>query len=96
MQAEQTITLREKQAAATRDQILDQAYALLVNDPDQPFSHEAIAARAGVGARTVYRYFPAQSDLYEAPSEKNRNLRQDLCLQGWKDRPSLLPGMLWA
>ena len=66
MQAEQTITLREKHAAATRDQILDQAYALLVNDPDQPFSHEAIAARAGVGARTVYRYFPAQSDLYEA------------------------------
>ena len=66
MKLEQTITLREKQAAATRDQILDQAYALLVNDPDQPFSHEAIAARAGVGARTVYRYFPAQSDLYEA------------------------------
>jgi AcrR family transcriptional regulator len=66
MKAEQTVTLREKQAAATREQILDQAYGLLVHDPDQPFSHEAIAARAGVGARTVYRYFPAQSDLYEA------------------------------
>ena len=66
MIAQQTVTLRKKQAATTRDQILDQAYELLVDHADQPFSHEAIAARAGVGARTVYRYFPAQSDLYEA------------------------------
>jgi AcrR family transcriptional regulator len=65
MKAEKRVTLREKHAALTRDQILDKAYELLVNYPDQPFSHEAIAARAGVGARTVYRYFPAQSDLYE-------------------------------
>lgn len=36
-----------------------------MNHPDQPFSHEAIAENAGVGARTVYRYFPSQSDLYE-------------------------------
>lgn len=66
MKSARPITLREKQAAATRDEIASQAYELLVNHPDQPFSHEAIAARAGVGARTVYRYFPAQSDLYEA------------------------------
>jgi AcrR family transcriptional regulator len=59
------VTLRDKRAATTREHILDQAYELLVNYPDEPFSHEAIAARAGVGARTVYRYFPAQSDLYE-------------------------------
>ena len=65
MKAEKRVTLREKHAALTRDQILDEAYELLANHPDQPFSHEAIAARAGVGARTVYRYFPAQSDLYE-------------------------------
>jgi AcrR family transcriptional regulator len=59
------MTLREKRAAATRDHILDKAYEVLVNQPDQPFSHEAVAACAGVGARTVYRYFPAQADLYE-------------------------------
>ena len=58
-------TLREKRAAAARDHILDAAYDLLVNHADQPFSHEAIAMRAGVGARTVYRYFPSQSDLYQ-------------------------------
>ena len=34
--------------------------------PDRPFSHEAVAKAAGVGARTVYRYFPAQADLFEA------------------------------
>lgn len=60
------VTLRQKQAAATRDHILGAAFELLVEHPDRPFSHEAVAEAAGVGARTVYRYFPAQSDLYEA------------------------------
>jgi AcrR family transcriptional regulator len=65
MKAEKAVTLRQKHSAMTRDHILNEAYEFLVNHPDEPFSHEAIAARAGVGARTVYRYFPAQSDLYE-------------------------------
>jgi len=59
-------TLREKRAAATRDHILGAALELLVEHPDQPFSHETVAKKARMGARTVYRYFPAQSDLYEA------------------------------
>jgi len=59
-------TLREKQATATRNHLLDAAFELLVEHPDQPFSHEAVAKAAGVGARTVYRYFPAQADLFEA------------------------------
>jgi len=57
--------LRQKHAATTRDHLTDAAYELLLHT-HQPFSHEAVAARAGVGARTVYRYFPAQADLYEA------------------------------
>jgi AcrR family transcriptional regulator len=61
-----TATLREKQATATRDHIVGAAFELLVEHPDHPFSHEAVAEAAGVGARTVYRYFPAQADLYEA------------------------------
>jgi AcrR family transcriptional regulator len=59
-------TLREKQTSATREHILDHAFTLLVEHPDRPFSHEAVAKRARVGARTVYRYFPAQPDLFEA------------------------------
>lgn len=65
MATQATASLRDKQTAATREHILDAAYDLLVHHPDRPFSHEAIAKRAGVGARTVYRYFPAQTDLYE-------------------------------
>ena len=58
--------LREKQTEATRGHILGAALALLVEHRERPFSHEAVAEASGVGARTVYRYFPAQSDLYEA------------------------------
>jgi AcrR family transcriptional regulator len=50
-------TLREKRVAAAREHIRDEAYQLLVNHADEPFSHEAVAAGAGVGVRTVYRYF---------------------------------------
>lgn len=59
-------SLREKKATATREHILNAAFELLVEHPDRPFSHEAVAKAAGVGARTVYRYFPAQADLFEA------------------------------
>ena len=58
-------SLREKHAEATREHILGKAYELLVEHPEQPFSHEAVAKMAEVGARTVYRYFPSQADLYE-------------------------------
>ena len=59
-------SLKAKRATATRDHILGAAFELLVDHPERPFSHEAVAKTAGVGARTVYRYFPAQSDLFEA------------------------------
>jgi AcrR family transcriptional regulator len=62
----ETGTLQEKRTAATREHLLDAAFERLVEHPDEPFSHEAVAKAAGVGARTVYRYFPAQSDLFEA------------------------------
>jgi AcrR family transcriptional regulator len=65
MKAAKPTALRQKHSATTREHIASEAYALLVEYPDQPFSHEAVAARAGVGARTVYRYFPTQADLYE-------------------------------
>ena len=59
-------TLGEKRATATRDHIVGAAFELLVERPEFPFSHEAVAKAASVGARTVYRYFPAQADLFEA------------------------------
>ncbi len=59
-------SLQKKRATVTRDHILAAAYSLLVEHPERPFAHEAVAREAGVGARTVYRYFPAQADLFEA------------------------------
>jgi AcrR family transcriptional regulator len=58
-------SLRDRQAAATREEILDVAMNMLTTRPDI-FSHEAIAAAAGMGARTIYRYFPDQAELYQA------------------------------
>lgn len=59
-------TLREKQVQATRDLILRVAMSMMRDRSDQPFSHEAIAEGAGVGARTVYRHFPSRADLLQA------------------------------
>src|SRR6185503_7615404 len=59
-------------AAATREQILDVAFEMLTRHPNDPFSHEAIAEKAGMGARTVYRYFPGRAELLQALWERLR------------------------
>lgn len=56
----------DRHRAATRGTILDAAMAMLRDEPAEPFSHEAIAARTGLAARTVYRHFPARADLVGA------------------------------
>lgn len=48
---------------ATRQAILDALLAQLRESPTAPFSHETVAVRARVSARTVYRHFPTRSDL---------------------------------
>ena len=53
----------DRQRAATRQAIVDAALRLLREEPATPFSHEAVAERARVAARTVYRHFPARADL---------------------------------
>ena len=55
-----------RQKVATREIILDAAVALLEEHPGATFSHEAIAERTGIAARTVYRHFPTRSDLTSA------------------------------
>jgi AcrR family transcriptional regulator len=59
-------SLRERQMAATREEILDVAMEMLSAGADGGFSHEAIAAVAGMGARTVYRHFPDRAQLMQA------------------------------
>jgi AcrR family transcriptional regulator len=57
---------RKQHAAATRAVIVRTARILLAARHPSAFSHEAVAAKAGIAARTVYRYFPTQADLVSA------------------------------
>ena len=52
---------------------MDVALELLMNHPHEPFSHEAIAKRANMAVRTVYRHFPHRSDLLQALWERVRD-----------------------
>jgi len=56
--------LREAQAATTRARILD-AMTAVIEAGDDP-TYAAIAERAGVRERTVYRHFRTRDDLYAA------------------------------
>jgi AcrR family transcriptional regulator len=63
----------ERQRAATRQAILDAAFRMLREEPTMPFSHETVAERAGVAARTIYRHFPTRADLTLALWERLRD-----------------------
>jgi AcrR family transcriptional regulator len=51
--------------AETAERILAAAFEQLRDAPEAPFSHEIVAERAGISARTVYRHFPTQADLVQ-------------------------------
>ena len=58
----ETRTTRKEEARA---RILDAFIALLIEGADD-LSHDAVADRAEVGRRTVYRYFPDRAALMDA------------------------------
>ncbi len=53
----------DRQREATRNAILDSATRMLREEPASTISHEAIADRSGIAARTVYRHFPTRGHL---------------------------------
>lgn len=59
-------TLREEQAKATRQRIVDALVEQATELGRSDFSIAAVAARAGVAERTVYRYFPTREALLDA------------------------------
>lgn len=63
----------ERHRAATRQAILDASFEQLRERSAEPFSHETVAIRANVSARTVYRYFPTRNDLTAALWSKLRD-----------------------
>jgi AcrR family transcriptional regulator len=61
--------LRRRQAEQTRERILTAGSELVHRFPSWDWgdlTFRAVAERAGVGERTVYRYFPTQRDLHDA------------------------------
>lgn len=69
-------TLRERQKAATRDQIVDAAIDMIAAGEFDRATHDGLAERVGASRRTVYRYFPSRDALIEAVWERvNQNPR---------------------
>lgn len=55
--------LRDEYAAQTRQRIIEAFIALLEESEDGSISTSALAKKAGVSLRTVYRYFPSRDNL---------------------------------
>lgn len=64
---------RDRKKDEVRNRILD-AWIDLMVDGGADLNHDAIAARAGIGRRTVYRYFPDREQLMEAAWTRVREL----------------------
>jgi AcrR family transcriptional regulator len=60
--------LRERNRTATRRRILEAVHGLLVEEHPAALSMPVVAERAGVGVRTLYRYFPSKEALLDAAS----------------------------
>jgi len=65
--------LRQQQMEETRQRIVEAALALISEKPQDAFSHEEIARRAGIALRTVYRHFPSRGDLLDAVWQTSDN-----------------------
>lgn len=73
MKHERVLSPSQRQRAATHQAILDAAFHMLREEPTTPFSHETVAERAGISARTIYRHFPTRGDLTLALWERLRD-----------------------
>jgi AcrR family transcriptional regulator len=65
-QPSQRPSLSERHADQTRQWLVAAAVELMEADPDAPLVNLAIAQRAGVSERTVYRYFVTRDSLLDA------------------------------
>jgi AcrR family transcriptional regulator len=63
MTSQQLRSAHDRQRESTRKAILDSAMTMLREEPTSTISHEAIADRSGIAARTVYRHFPTRGHL---------------------------------
>lgn len=90
--------LRRRRAEVSRQAIRDAVAALLLEDHPANLSVPAVAARAGVSVRTVYRYFPTKQDLLDDVAEVEQR-RADAMVDGRQDmfeRPDQYLRALWS
>lgn len=66
MNVSEPSSLREQHKRATRERIVLAVAELVANAHPASISVPAVAARAGVGVATVYRYFPTKEALLDA------------------------------
>jgi AcrR family transcriptional regulator len=81
---------RRQRSEASRDRIV-QALMELVIEGDTSPSAEAVAARAGVGLRTVFRHFENMEALYQQlyglmVAELRPTIERPFAAQDWKQR----------
>jgi AcrR family transcriptional regulator len=62
-------SLQDEHIAVTRKRILDAVVELIVEEHPAALSIPAVAARAGVSVRTIYRHFPNKEALLDAVAE---------------------------
>lgn len=82
------VTERERLRGETARRLVEHAFMLLREHPEAPFSHEAVAASAGMAARTAYRHFPSKDDLIGAVW---RHLRDTTGTQWPRKEMDILP-----
>ena len=59
-------SLRERRRRETEDVILEEVLSLIVEEGIEELTMAAVAERAGVSLRTLYRYFPDRTSLLTA------------------------------
>lgn len=92
-----TESLNDRRAAVTRDAIRDAVQEILAHEHPSSLSIPAVAERAGVSVRTVYRYFPTKAALLDDIAEAHMR-RADQLTEGREDlfdEPARYLKVLW-
>jgi AcrR family transcriptional regulator len=87
---DQRPTVRQRQAAARREQILKTALKLFAAQGFDATSTRQIAKEAGIAEGLIFHYFPTKASLLTALLENRRSFRSELraILNGAEDKPA--------